>query len=79
MCLVSMGEQMYHGLLDRGASNTLVAERLVEQGQTQMGEMFGVKVGSGDVQLTSGETERGSSRVRRGHPFLVRHLRHRRI
>ena len=27
------------------------------QGQTQMGEIFGVKVGNGEVQLTSGETE----------------------
>ena len=52
-----MGEQKYHGLLDTGASNSLVAERLVEQGQTQMGEIFGVKVGNGAVQLTSGETE----------------------
>ena len=56
-CLVSMGEQKYHGLLDTGASNSLVAERLVEQGQTQMGEIFGVKVGNGAVQLTSGETK----------------------
>ena len=52
-----MGVQKYHGLLDTGASNSLVAERLVEQGQTQMGEVFGVKVGNGAVQLTSGETE----------------------
>ena len=51
-----MGEQNYHGLLDTGASNSLVAERPVEQGQTQMGEIFGVKVGNGAVQLTSGET-----------------------
>ena len=29
----------------------------MEQGQTQMGEVFGVKVGNGAVQLTSGETE----------------------
>ena len=29
----------------------------MEQGQTQMGEIFGVKVGNGAVQLTSGETE----------------------
>ena len=52
-----MGEQTYHGLLDTGASNSLVAGRLVEQGQTQMGGIFGVKVGNGAVQLTSGETE----------------------
>ena len=29
----------------------------MEQGQTQMGEIFGVQVGNGAVQLTSGETE----------------------
>ena len=29
----------------------------MEQGQTQMGERFAVKVGNGAVQLTSGETE----------------------
>ena len=29
----------------------------MEQGQTQMGEIFGVKVGNGAVPLTSGETE----------------------
>ena len=29
----------------------------MEQGQTQMCEIFGVKVGNGAVQLTSGETE----------------------
>ena len=52
-----MREQKYHGLLDTGASNSLVAERLVEQAQTQMGEIFGVKVGNGAVKLTSGETE----------------------
>ena len=52
-----MGEQKYHALLDTNASNSFVAEREVEQGQTQMGEIFGVKVGNGAVQLTSGETE----------------------
>ena len=40
--LVSLGEQKYHGLLDTGASNSLVAERLGEQGLTQMGEICGV-------------------------------------
>ena len=29
----------------------------MEQGQTQMGEVFRVKVGNGALQLTSGETE----------------------
>ena len=58
-CLVSLGDQRYHGLLNTGANNTLVAGRLVQQRQTQMGEAFGVKAGSGAVQLTSGETEGG--------------------
>ena len=55
--MVSLGDQRYHGLLDKDASNSLVAERLVEQGQTQVDEIFGVKVGKGAVQLTGGETE----------------------
>ena len=29
----------------------------MEQGQTQMGEILGVKIGNGAVQLTSEETE----------------------